>query len=269
MRVVAYNEFITRLITSLILIILLVGLFFVGNNGIYLMLVILSFLSFFEIYKLGYSKVKLQIYIPGLILFFFFILKSELLDSAIQNLFIIFYVLSSIFVILSLFKKSNIHFSIVGFLINSTFFSIIYIITNQNLEYKLFFIIITIISLCDIFAYLTGKKFGKYKIFPRISPNKTIEGYIGGVFCSLFLTSIIFSYYNSLNLDLIGFTFIIIISSYLGDLYISFFKRKLNIKDLGNIFPGHGGVLDRIDSWLFSFPLSFLILHYSQMRFYL
>ncbi len=86
------------------------------------------------------------------------------------------------------------------------------------------FIIITIISLCDIFAYLIGKKFGKFKIFPKISPNKTIEGYIGGAFCSLFLFVIIFLYYNLKDLNLILYVIIIIISSFIGDLYVSFLK---------------------------------------------
>ena len=134
---------------------------------------------------------------------------------------------------------------------------------NQNLEYRLFFIIVTIISLCDIFAYLTGKKFGKSKIFPKISPNKTVEGYIGGAFCSLFLFTLVYLYYNLEDLSLILYVVIIIISSFIGDLYVSFFKRQLNIKDLGKLFPGHGGVLDRIDSWLFSFPISFLILYFN------
>ena len=125
------------------------------------------------------------------------------------------------------------------------------------------FIIIFIISLCDIFAYLIGKKFGKSKIFPKISPNKTMEGYIGGSFCPLFLFAITFLYLNLNDLNLILYVIIIIVASFIGDLYISFFKRKLNIKDLGKLFPGHGGVLDRIDSWLISFPLSFLILHFS------
>ena len=134
---------------------------------------------------------------------------------------------------------------------------------NQNLQHKLIFIIITIISLCDIFAYLVGKKLGKNKIFPNISPNKTIEGYFGGAFCSLFLFSIFFVYNDLGDFYLILYVFIIIISSFFGDLYISFFKRKLKIKDSGKILPGHGGVLDRIDSWLFSFPVSFLILQFS------
>ena len=264
MKINFQNEFSKRLTTSLILMILLIGIFSIGNIGIYLMIMVLSFFSFSEINNLKDFKIKLQFYIPFLIIICFLISKSKILDLSDQIL-LIFYSLSSLFIIVSLFQKSNIHFSIIGFLINSTFFSIIYIITNQNLEYRLIFIIVTIISLCDIFAYLTGKKFGKNKIFPKISPNKTVEGYIGGAFCSLFLFTIIFLYYNLKDLSLVIYVIVIIMSAFIGDLYVSFFKRKLNIKDLGKLFPGHGGVLDRIDSWLFSFPLSFLILYFNQV----
>ena len=266
MKIDFQNELITRSTTSLILIIVLIGTFSIGNIGIYLMVMLLSFFSFSEINNLKDFKIKLQFYIPFLIIICFLISKSKTFILSDQFL-LIFYSLSSLFIITSLFQKSNIHFSIIGFLINSTFFSIIYIITNQNLEYRLIFIIVTIISLCDTFAYVTGKKFGKYKIFPKISPNKTIEGYIGGAICSLFLFTIIFLYYNLNDLSLFLYVGIIIISSFIGDLYVSFFKRKLNIKDLGKLFPGHGGVLDRIDSWLFSFPLSFLILYFNQVNF--
>ena len=263
MKIDNYNEFSKRLATSLFLILLLIGLFFIGNNGIYFMVIVICFLSFSEIYNLKKNKVKLQYYITFLILLYFFIVKSGILNFLDNIILIIFYILSSLIIIGSLFQKSNIHFCFVGFLLNSTLFSIIYIISNQILEYKLIFIIIFIISLCDIFAYLIGKKFGKSKIFPKISPNKTMEGYIGGSFCSLFLFAIIFLYLNLNDLNLILYVIIIIVASFIGDLYISFFKRKLNIKDLGKLFPGHGGVLDRIDSWLISFPLSFLILHFS------
>ena len=262
MKINFQNEFSKRLTTSLILTILLIGIFSIGNIGIYLMVMGLSFFSFCEIFKLSKTKVRLHYYITFLILLNFSITKSGLLNLFDHLVLIIFYTLSSLIIIGSLFQKSNIHFSILGFLLNSTFFSIIYIISNQNLEYKLIFIIVTIISLCDIFAYLIGKRFGKSKIFPKISPNKSIEGYIGGAFCSLSLFGLIFIYLNLKDLNLILYVIIIIVASFIGDLYVSFFKRKLNIKDLGKIFPGHGGVLDRIDSWLFSFPLSFLILQF-------
>ena len=188
------NEYIKRLTTSLILIFLLIGIFFIGNNGIYLMIIVLSFLSFLEIYNLSKNKLILHYFIPLLILLYFFVKKSEIFNLVEQFQLMIFYGLSSLLIVLCLFKKSNIHFSIVGFLINSTFFSIIHIIENQNLEYKLIFIIISIISLCDIFAFLIGKKFGKFKIFPKISPNKTMEGYIGSAFCTLLLFTLIFSH---------------------------------------------------------------------------
>jgi len=258
-----YNEFVKRTATSLILFLLLIGLFFIGNNGIFLLVIVLSFLSFSEINNLTNNKVKLKYFIPLLVLLYFFIIKSGILYPSDNLILVVFYSISSLLIIGSLFQKNNVHFSVIGLLINSTLFSIIYIITNQNLEYKLIFIIITVISSCDIFAYLMGRRFGKFKIFPKISPNKTLEGYIGGSFCSLLLFSIIFLYLNLSNLYLILYLIIIIISSFIGDLYVSFFKRKLNIKDLGKLFPGHGGILDRIDSWLFSFPLSFLILQLS------
>ncbi len=260
MRIKLHSEFSKRLITSLILTFLLIFLLYIGNLGIYLMIIVLCFLSFFEINNLRNCHLKLQYYIPFILFLYFFIIEIRLLNFSNQFLLLIFYILSSLLIIISLFQKTNIHFSIVGFLINSTFFSIIFIVSNHHLQYKLIFIIITIISLCDIFAYLIGKNFGKYKIFPKISPNKTIEGYLGGTLGTLFLFTLIFLYYNLKDLNLFLYLGIIIISSFVGDLYVSFFKRKLKIKDLGKIFPGHGGVLDRIDSWFFTFPLSFLIL---------
>ena len=258
MNINIHNEFFYRLGTSLILIIILIGLFSIGNLGIYLMIIALSFFSFLEIFKLKNRKVKLQFYIPFFIILYIFIVNTEIIDMPDLFLLTILYITSSLLIIVSLFQKSNIHFSIIGFLINSTFFSIIYLVSNHNLGYKLIFLIVTIISLCDIFAYLIGKKIGKFKIFPKISPNKTLEGYIGSIFFVLFLLVTISSYYNLNDLNLILYLIILIISSFIGDLYVSFFKRKLSIKDLGKLFPGHGGVLDRIDSWLFSFPISFL-----------
>ena len=257
------NNFTKRLTTSLVLVILLIGFFTIGNIGIYIMLAIVSFFSFLEIKTLSNNNSKLYIYIPLIIILYFFTSKIEKFYLIDQHQLIIFYILSSLLIIISLFQQSNVHFSIVGFLFNSMIFSIIYIISSQSLEYKLIYIIITIISFCDTFAYLIGKKFGKFKIFPKISPNKTLEGYIGGSFITLFIFIMIFLHYNLKDFNLFFYVIFIIISSFSGDLYLSFFKRKIKIKDLGKIFPGHGGILDRIDSWLFSFPLSFLILYFS------
>lgn len=117
----------------------------------------------------------------------------------------------------------------------------------------------------DIGGYLFGKIFKGPKL-TKISPNKTYSGSIGGIFLSLiFSYTYIFIFgdyfYNSnikLKENLLFYVFIVSIMSQIGDLIISYFKRRSNIKDTGNILPGHGGVLDRIDGMLLAFPFSYL-----------
>ena len=103
-----------------------------------------------------------------------------------------------------------------------------------------------------VFSYFFGKAIGKTKLI-NISPKKTIEGLVGGVIASS-LFAIIFSYYFEIliNIQLIIYIFLIIFSSLSGDLIESYFKRKNNLKNSSNIIPGHGGVFDRFDSFLFS-----------------
>ena len=110
-----------------------------------------------------------------------------------------------------------------------------------------------IIVSSDIGSYIFGKIFGKKSLSP-ISPSKTVEGLIGGIFCSV-STGIIFCYlFNWNNHLLIGTVFGIIISlmALVGDLIESMMKRDAKLKDSGNLLPGHGGILDRIDSYIFT-----------------
>ena len=107
----------------------------------------------------------------------------------------------------------------------------------------------------DTGAYFSGLGLGRRPLAPKISPNKTIEGAIGGLFSSIVITSIIsiylgFGYLNGIILGgLIG------VFAQLGDLSVSILKRDAEVKDSGDLIPGHGGLLDRIDSLLFSIPI--------------
>lgn len=108
----------------------------------------------------------------------------------------------------------------------------------------------------DTFAYFTGRKFGKHKLWESVSPKKTVEGALGGVFCSVALTSV---YWHHLveKIDpftIFVFTFIACCSQ-IGDLAQSKLKRQFEIKDSSTLIPGHGGVYDRVDSLLFVAPL--------------
>jgi len=107
----------------------------------------------------------------------------------------------------------------------------------------------------DSFAYFSGRLFGKRKLFERISPKKTWEGTIGGVIFTLIVGYIIGAFINR-GEELFWIVSAVIIApcAIYGDLLESLFKRSLNIKDSGNILPGHGGILDRFDAVLFTIP---------------
>ncbi len=106
----------------------------------------------------------------------------------------------------------------------------------------------------DTFAYLSGRAFGKRKLFERISPKKTWEGTIGGVLATILIGFIIGEYVNDDTLFWIISALIIAPCAVYGDLLESLFKRSVNIKDSGTILPGHGGILDRFDAALFAIP---------------
>ena len=117
----------------------------------------------------------------------------------------------------------------------------------------------------DIFAYFTGYFFGKHKLIPEISPKKTIEGSIGGIlFCTL--AFLVFGFIvstqtgtipNYIGLGALGL--LVSVLAQIGDLFASLLKREHNIKDYGNIFPGHGGIMDRFDSVIAVCPLLLIV----------
>ena len=113
----------------------------------------------------------------------------------------------------------------------------------------------------DTFAYLTGMWLGKHKFFERISPKKTWEGTIGGIIFGLLAGYILSIFFTELDIwQWLTGALVIIITGIFGDLSESMLKRSFNIKESGNFFPGHGGVLDRFDSVLFAAPALFCYL---------
>ena len=124
-----------------------------------------------------------------------------------------------------------------------------------------FLFVLTICVSTDIGGYIFGKIFNGPKL-TKISPNKTYAGAIGGYFLSLISLTIITSYIDYPFLPVQFFITFILISttSQIGDITVSYFKRKSKIKNTGKIIPGHGGLLDRIDGMIFAFPFSYIIL---------
>ena len=132
--------------------------------------------------------------------------------------------------------------------------SVTLLIMIRHIDLKLFVFLFTITIMTDTFAYITGLLIGKHKLVPSVSPKKTWEGVIGGTVMGTFISSMF--YYTCINpsVSLINLVLICIFLSLvgqMGDLVFSSIKRYFKIKDFSNIMPGHGGILDRLDSIIF------------------
>ena len=115
-------------------------------------------------------------------------------------------------------------------------------------------------SVCDMGAYFTGVTIGKHKLCPNISPKKTVEGAIGGIVSSIIVTAILALCFKKALILPIILTIPFCVIGMLGDLFASSIKRAVNLKDYGNLIPGHGGILDRVDSILMIIPLMYLMI---------
>lgn len=129
--------------------------------------------------------------------------------------------------------------------------------TEKTFTLEVFMLFVLIWS-SDTFAYLTGKFFGKHKMAPKISPKKTWEGFAGGVVLTLVLGFFVEQYFPELRGNWMIVGLLVSIFAPLGDLVESQLKRSFAVKDSGNIIPGHGGVLDRLDSFIICAPVVYL-----------
>jgi len=136
---------------------------------------------------------------------------------------------------------------------------------NQTFVPKILLGTFILIWVSDTFAYLVGKSFGKQKLFSSISPKKTVEGFLGGLFFACVASYFISTYTHTLNFTYwLIMAIIVSVFGVLGDLIESKFKRQANVKDSGFIMPGHGGLMDRLDSVIFASPFIFLFLRLSE-----
>jgi len=121
--------------------------------------------------------------------------------------------------------------------------------------------LLIIVALSDVGAYYSGKKFGKTK-FSETSPNKTLEGVFGGVALSTIVGAILISTTSDINFFVaILVTLLTSVASIFGDLFESYLKREAGVKDSGDLIPGHGGILDRIDGYLFASVMLYILLN--------
>ena len=193
-----------------------------------------------------------------------------LICTIYNNLFLVFslYIISTILIyefsniLIKIFKgnKKNLFIFLNLFILYVCLFtSQVYFFLSGEFENKqnVFLFILSICIFTDIGGYIFGKIF-KGKKLTSISPNKTYAGMIGSFICSLIICMLFIIYLN-FSVNLIIFTLLISLVSQSGDLFVSYLKRKANIKDTGKFLPGHGGLLDRLDGIIFAVPLGIKI----------
>ena len=267
------NNLIIRSITGIIFIILIIGSLITNNylfGTIFLIFTILGMLEFYGIVEDDIlNPMKLIGIIIGSIIYI--LIFSCTID--IKNILLIYLCIPAIFPIFiaGLFSKKgnpflNISITILGIIYIAFPFSLlnIFLMYTQHVtkfpELLLMFFIV--IWTYDTGAYLSGILLGRHKLFERISPKKTWEGLIGGLIITLSLTYILSEYFTYLSkIEWMLFSLITIISATFGDLSESLLKRSANIKDSGNIFPGHGGILDRFDSVFLAAPFTLIYIY--------
>ena len=131
---------------------------------------------------------------------------------------------------------------------------------NTAFDPSLILLILVLTWTFDTFAYLFGVTFGKHKIIPSISPKKSWEGFAGGFIFTIITAYIISEYISTLNLEIIIITSILLpFTATLGDFIASFYKRQAGVKDSGNLIPGHGGILDRMDAFMITIPMIYIL----------
>ena len=237
-----FNNIVQRIFTWFIIIIL----FLLGSiNRIYMLMLfgLISILSFKEFLQFIYIKYDNELKLYNLTVNLIFYIGIYFKNTYI--LLILF-----LFICLKFYKREFIIFA---------FFITTYLIGSISYIDDLNFIInyLILIELNDVFQRISGNILGKRKITPKISPNKTVEGLIGGIILTT-LTATLLKNFVNINFQVKFIPYICLIG-FIGDVFISALKRKVNLKDSGTLLLGHGGILDRIDSLIFTAPIILLI----------
>lgn len=252
-----------RIVTGVVAAALFLPIVYYGGLPFILLTYFLATVGLYELLKMKNLNI-FSVYGLLSVLFLWVILFPEQYNHVINSFYYTKTELAIVLIMLLLtytvVTKNRFTFEDAGFsILSAIYVGIGFYFLIETREAGLVYIIYSLFMIwaTDSGAYFIGKATGKRKLWPEISPNKTVEGSIGGVICAL-VVAVLFVLLTDINasiVSLMGITVILSIFGQIGDLVQSAFKRHFNVKDSGNILPGHGGILDRFDSILFVLPL--------------
>ncbi len=261
------KEFRLRLLSSFIIFIVFYISFIIGNPLFVILLSSICFWALFELDKMDGTKITKVHFFKNLLLqlTLYIFLISKLMDINF-GFFVDYDIFTSSSLLINFYfyntYNNRISFIYSNFIIISFFLLLEILFMSDGLN--LFLYIVVLITAMDVFAYIGGKLLGKIKIVPKISNGKTVEGTFIGLIFTVSIASMI---RDLVNLDIylsLFVGFFIGVLSFLGDILESSVKRSVGVKDSGNLIPGHGGLMDRLDGYILVLPVfyTFLILPY-------
>ncbi|MEE9362837.1 MAG: phosphatidate cytidylyltransferase [Cellulophaga sp.] len=260
------REIFKRIITGVVYVILLLSVVFLNSDAFDFLFMVFGLICLYE-FKHIIGLKGYHIFVVYLVLWWAYIYLIE--DNILIYLLLGTIIIIDIFLLAYLFSKKKKTFTkfqkiLLGlFYIGGgcIFLTMIPYQSNQFAEVLIMGVFI-LIWVNDSFAYLVGKSMGKTKLYPAVSPKKTIEGSLGGLVFALITAVILAQYETTLNtIQWLILAAVIVITGSLGDLVQSKFKRVVGVKDSGAILPGHGGMWDRLDSLVFAAPFAYLTLN--------
>lgn len=253
------KELFIRALSGLIYVFILLAATFLSPISFLVLFTLLGIICLHEFLRLIHLKsfvlygvLILFIYLFSYLQFDFYATKLLLILTGFINLFLVKDLLWVSMI--PMFEKKK---YIVTILYLISGFVFITLIPFYNYEYSpnLIAAVFILVWANDIFAFLIGKSFGKRKLLERISPNKTFEGFLGGLIATSLASFIIFKYLAIFNpIFWLGLAILISLFGPIGDFVQSKFKRQAGVKDSGTLIPGHGGIYDRLDSVIFASP---------------
>lgn len=266
------NNFGKRFISGLLFVVILTGCIFLHPICFFILFFAINVLGLLEFSNMG-KRMGVRINLPVYLVCGAMLFTAGFLHAYVgyRDGYLWCFIATFVLSIRELFRQKgngfqNLAFSFYGlFYLSFPFTLLIYLpyMTSQEWRPEIVFFPFLLVWINDTFAYLFGSQFGKHKLFPRISPKKSWEGAIGGSVATIAAGVAIAPYIDGLSIvNSIVISCIVAVFGVLGDLLESMFKRNIEVKDSGNIMPGHGGVLDRFDAILFVIPAVFVYLKF-------
>ena len=254
-----------RIITAIIAAALFIPFVLYGKVPFTLLVVAMAVVGFYEIVKMKGISIFSIPGVIGLLTLILLVIPNQWQLDVVQaigysSVLMVVYGLMILLLIYIVLVKNKITFDEIGFILLGAFyvgmgFHFLIETRNDGIEWIVYCLLV--VWTTDSGAYFVGRKFGKNKLWPEISPKKTIEGFVGGIVIAV-IFAIGLQCIQPIMSNFVSLILITIVASMMGqmgDLVESAIKRHYNVKDSGNILPGHGGILDRFDSLLFVVPL--------------